>query len=286
MSCFGPAAFRSIWRLGRQHGRIGAFGAVRADTGERLVHSGAVLAEALLKLDELADGASFVLGHNLIGFDLPHLAAAKPELRLLRLPAVDTLRLSPLAFPRHPYHHLVKHYQDGGLKRGRVNDPELDARLALEVFGDQRRALKRAPPDLLAAWHWLCTPKPEGADRALDELLRGGPPIVPSFGERGAGSDRPAPGRRGLCESRPGDIGEAEGVRLAAGVCAGMALGGGRQFCHAALGAPSVPGGRTPRAPPQGPRLCRSPVRLVSRAARCPQGVEALVRFRRVSTRT
>ncbi len=135
------------------------------------MHSGGGLAEALLKLDEFTDGASFVLGHNLIAFDLPHLAAAKPELRLLRLPAVDTLRLNPLAFPRHPYHHLVKHYQDGGLKRGRLNDPELDARLALEVFGDQHRALKRAPPDLLAVWHWLCTPKPEGADRALDEFF-------------------------------------------------------------------------------------------------------------------
>ena len=89
----------------------------------------------------------------------------------MSLPAVDTLRLSPLAFPRHPYHHLVKHYQDGGLKRGRVNDPELDARLALEVFGDQRRALMRAPPDLLSAWHWLCTPKPEGEDRALNEFF-------------------------------------------------------------------------------------------------------------------
>ena len=56
------------------------------------MHSGGGLSEALLKLDELTDGASFVLGHNLIAFDLPHLAAAKPELRLLRLPAVDTLR--------------------------------------------------------------------------------------------------------------------------------------------------------------------------------------------------
>ena len=133
------------------------------------MHSGGGLAQALLKLDMLADGVSFVLGHNLIAFDLLHLEAAKPELRLLTLPAVDTLRLSPLAFPRHPYHHLVKHYQDGRLKRGRINDPELDARLALEVFGDQRRALKRAPPDLLTAWHWLCTP--EGADRALDEFF-------------------------------------------------------------------------------------------------------------------
>ena len=168
---FRPRCLSLDLEVGRQDGRIGAFGAVRADTGERLVHSGGGLTEALLKLDELADGASFVLGHNLIAFDLPHLAAAKPELRLLTLPAVDTLRLSPLAFPRHPYHHLVKHYQDGGLKRGRVNDPELDARLALEVFCDQRRALKKAPPDLLAAWHWLCTSEPEGADRALDEFF-------------------------------------------------------------------------------------------------------------------
>ena len=41
--------------------------------------------------------------------------------------------LNPLAFPRNPYHHLVKHYQDGQLNRGRVNDPELDARLALDA---------------------------------------------------------------------------------------------------------------------------------------------------------
>ena len=168
---FQPRCVSVDLEVGRQDGRIHALGAVRADTGERFVHSGAGLEEALLKLDGLADGASFVLGHNLIAFDLPHLEAAKPDLRLLTLPSVDTLRLSPLAFPRHPYHHLVKHYQDGGLKRGRVNDPELDARLALEVFGDQRRALKRAPPDLLAAWHWLCTPNAGSGDRALDELF-------------------------------------------------------------------------------------------------------------------
>ena len=107
----------------------------------------------------------------MIAFDLPCLAAAKPDLRLLKLPSIDTLRLSPLAFPRNPYHHLVKHYQDGGLKRGQLNDPELDARLALEVFRDQRRALRDPAPDLLAAWHWLSTPEPEGADRALDDFF-------------------------------------------------------------------------------------------------------------------
>ncbi len=155
----------------KTNGTIHAFGAIRADTGRRLAHSGSDLDAALERLDAFAEGASCVLGHNLIAFDLPHLAAAKPDLRLLRLPAVDTLRLSPLAFPRNPYHHLVKHYQDGGLRRRQLNDPELDARLALEVFGDQRRALQETAADLLSAWHWLVTPDPEGDDRALDILF-------------------------------------------------------------------------------------------------------------------
>ena len=107
----------------------------------------------MAKLDDLAGGAEFLLGHNLIEFDLPHLKAASPNLGLLRLPAVDTLRLNPLAFPRNPYHHLVKNYQDGQLKRGRRNDPELDARLTLEVFANQQKELRDAPNDLLTAWH-------------------------------------------------------------------------------------------------------------------------------------
>ena len=168
---FRPRCLSLDLEVGKEDGRIHAFGAVRADTGGRQVFNGADLPAALVRVDDLADGAAFVLGHNLIAFDLPYLAAANPDLRLLKLPAVDTLRLSPLAFPRNPYHHLIKHYQNGGLKRGRVNDPELDARLALEVFGDQRKALRVAEPDLLAAWHWLSTPEPEGEDRALDDFF-------------------------------------------------------------------------------------------------------------------
>ena len=157
--------------VGKDDGIIHAFGAVRADTGRSLVYSGGGLGAALERLDDFADGAAFILGHNLIAFDLPFLTAAKPDLRLLGLPAVDTLRLSPLAFPRNPYHHLVKHYQDGALRRRQLNDPELDARLALEVFGDQDHALREAEHGLLTAWHWLVTPQPEGTDRALDAFF-------------------------------------------------------------------------------------------------------------------
>ncbi|MDT8399829.1 MAG: RecQ family ATP-dependent DNA helicase [Pseudomonadales bacterium] len=118
------------------------------------------MTEALEKLDDFAEGTAFLLGHNIVAFDLPYLLAAKPDLRLLQKPAVDTLQLNPLAFPRNPYHHLVKHYQEGQLKRGRINDPELDARLVLDVFNDQFDALQRCNtenPALILVWHWLCT---------------------------------------------------------------------------------------------------------------------------------
>ena len=162
--------------VGRKDGRIHAFAGVRADTGQCVVFQRGDLAKGLEKLDDLARGASFILGHNLIAFDLPHLIAVKPSLRLLQLPPIDTLRLSPLAFPRNPYHSLVKHYQDPRIRHGQLNDPELDARLALEVFGAQQQALQEAAPDLLAAWHWLITPDPKGKDRAINNffsVLRG-----------------------------------------------------------------------------------------------------------------
>ena len=144
-----------------QSGRIHSFAAVRSDSDQSLVFRGDFhhrnLTDALTKLDDLAAGADFLLGHNLINFDLPQLRAVMPELRLLDLPPLDTLHLNPLAFPRNPYHHLVKHYQDGQLKQGRLNDPYLDSQLALQLFAEQRLALTKATPDLLTAWHWLTT---------------------------------------------------------------------------------------------------------------------------------
>ena len=113
--------------------------------------------QALAALDNLAEGADFVVGHNVIHFDLPRLRAVDPEMRLLALPAVDTLWLNPLAFPRNPYHRLVKHYKDARLVRTDLNDPCLDAQQALQLLSEQQSALAEAPADLLTAWHWLTT---------------------------------------------------------------------------------------------------------------------------------
>jgi len=157
---FAPRCISVDLEVGVADTRIHQFAAVRGDVDLAYTFHKGDLAKALTELDRFAEGAKFLLGHNLVAFDLPYLVAAKPDMQLLKLPAVDTLRLNPLAFPRNPYHHLVKHYQDGQLKRGRLNDPELDARLTLEVFRDQHRALHAltdTSPDLLVAWHWLTT---------------------------------------------------------------------------------------------------------------------------------
>lgn len=144
--------------VGVRDSRIHHFSVVRGDTGQSLIFRNGDLPEALGRLDDFGGDLAFLLGHNLIAFDAPHLAAVRPDMRLLKLPMVDTLRLNPLAFPRNPYHHLVKHYQDTQLKLRRVSNPELDARLALDVLTDQCKALKlvnETTPELLLAWHWL-----------------------------------------------------------------------------------------------------------------------------------
>ncbi len=144
--------------VNQANNRIFAFAAVNPDTDQTLVHGKKTrLMEALGRLDHLASGVSCLVGHNLIAFDLPQLEACHPGLKLLALPALDTLMLSPLAFPQNPYHRLIKHYQDGGLIRGQINDPELDARLTLEVLQEEFRALQTTSADLLLCWHWLST---------------------------------------------------------------------------------------------------------------------------------
>ena len=76
-----------------QTGRIHAFAGERPDSGRSVVfpEQGRTFDQALADLDDLADGASFLLGHNLIKFDLPHLQAASPGMRLLQLPATATV---------------------------------------------------------------------------------------------------------------------------------------------------------------------------------------------------
>lgn len=147
--------------------RILKIGALRPDTDAFLHFKGNFdLAAALGELDRLAAGVSFVLGHNIIRHDLNLLKALAPWLKLLELPVVDTLTLSPLAFPRNPYHHLVKDYR---LLKLAVNDPLADAQRTVELFRDQRDALQREAPEVVRAYHYLLAP--EGANSGLNNFF-------------------------------------------------------------------------------------------------------------------
>lgn len=155
--------------------RLFAFAAVRGEAA--LVHKGAALEPALDRLEALCDGAAHLVGHNILRHDLPHLVANRARLAGLGAAAIDTLWLNPLAFPRNPYHHLVKHYHDGRLQVGHVNDPEQDARLALQVLADQIGAftwLEQEAPDAVLAYHHLTTRgEASGGFDALFRFLRG-----------------------------------------------------------------------------------------------------------------
>ena len=136
-----------------------ALAAIRPDTGEEFKVRGPITSRHWQILDRMAENAAHLTGHNIAAFDIHHLRAAAPHLNLLRKPVLDTLMLNALAFPRYPYHRLVKHYKDGGLVRSTRNDPLLDSRLTMQALQGQFVNLKKARPDLLAAWHWLATIK-------------------------------------------------------------------------------------------------------------------------------
>lgn len=120
--------------------------------------------------------------------DLPTLRALAPVLELLRRPVVDTLYLSPLAFPENPYHRLVKDYK---LVRGAVSDPVADARLAAKVFceqwGELARRAETAEADLLRLYRFCF----RGAT-GLAGADRGGDGLAGAFASLGA--DPPSPG--------------------------------------------------------------------------------------------
>lgn len=163
-------------------GRILAIGAVCEGVESRSFRRRGNMGKSLSGLDQFAANAKYLLGHNFIKFDLPHLHAANPNLRLLKKPALDTLWLGPLAYPRNPYHHLVKHYQDPQLVGNQRNNPELDARLTIQVLKDQIQEFRKADSNLLLLWHWLCAARNEFA--AFDVFfvsLRDAP--KPSFEE-------------------------------------------------------------------------------------------------------
>lgn len=78
-------------------------------------------------------GTEFICGHNILNHDLKYIGKALSEAGLCP-EVIDTLFLSPLLFPTHPYHALVK---DDKLQSDEANNPLNDSIKARDLFYDE-----------------------------------------------------------------------------------------------------------------------------------------------------
>ena len=127
-------------------------------------------APVLQRLSRFAQGAIFVLGHNIIKHDLALAKAHCPDAGILSLIPIDTLVLSPLAFPENPYHRLIKGYK---LLSASRNNPVADAKLSMVLFEDQLAAfllLKNTDPGRLAFFTWAFD-LPSGTFQGISRLF-------------------------------------------------------------------------------------------------------------------
>ena len=176
--------------------RIHKIGALRTDDQqpfERDVKP-STLNTALQELDALADGCEVLLGHNILAFDLPLLRELDLELSLLNLPVIDTLLLSPLAFPQNPYHRLIKDYK---LIRDSLNSPLSDCRATQVLFKDQYEAfelLATAEPNQLSVFQSLMVEGLRNQDSFLapSEQSRAGQLASTSTNRRSTIAEQPA----------------------------------------------------------------------------------------------
>lgn len=105
-------------------------GAVRSD--KAIFHSGSVL-----KFSTFIFGLEYLCGHNIIRHDLKYI---KSHIAWTTYKYIDTLYLSPLLFPKRPYHALLK---DDKLQSDLLNNPLNDAQKAEKLFYDEVNAFSQ-----------------------------------------------------------------------------------------------------------------------------------------------
>ena len=120
--------------IGVDDKKIKDIGAVRSDRG--ILHTASVSDFCAFAAD-----ADFLCGHNVVHHDMTYLASAVNG----RVPkkVIDTLYLSPLLFPKRPYHRLVK---DDKLQVEELNNPVNDSQKAQILFFDEVNAFYQLSP--------------------------------------------------------------------------------------------------------------------------------------------
>ena len=119
--------------------KVADYGAVREDGAVLHSHSKA-------DFDAFVSKCDTVCGHNIINHDLKYTALrGNPTI-------VDTLFLSPLLFPKRPYHHLVK---DDKLQVDELNNPVNDSMKARDLLNDEIAAWNQLSPDRQEIYYQL-----------------------------------------------------------------------------------------------------------------------------------
>ena len=136
------------------------YGAVRED--------GAVLhTQSAREFEAFVSSCDTLCGYNIINHDLKYLEQSLSQTSLSEKTIIDTLQLSPLLFPKKPYHHLLK---DDKLRIDEFNNPVNDAKKARELFHDEVEAWKNLPDELKAIYRILLCDEPdfEGFIKSVD----------------------------------------------------------------------------------------------------------------------
>ena len=130
-----------------------ALGALLGNNTPLVARNAEQVRQRMLVFRDWVRSARYLCGHNIIAHDLP-------QLKQLHGPedyedkVVDTLYLSPIAYPTKPYHHLTK---EDKLVRESRNDPVQDSRSCRQLLEDiyqQFQGLKAEDLELYAcAFH-------------------------------------------------------------------------------------------------------------------------------------
>lgn len=120
--------------VGLRDHKIHDIGAVRSDGA---IYHGTSTKELL----EFIKDSDYICGHNIILHDAKYLF---PDGVAHRHLLVDTLYMSPLLFPKHPYHRLIK---DDKIESDQINNPVNDSKQAKDLLLDEIAAWKSLLPE-------------------------------------------------------------------------------------------------------------------------------------------
>jgi len=111
---------------------VAANGAAVTDVGALKGTGGEFHCASLAAFTDFLRGGEYICGHNILKHDFVYL---KNEISAGGAKFfIDTLYLSPLLFPKKPYHKLLK---DDKLSAGELNNPLNDAKKARDLFYDE-----------------------------------------------------------------------------------------------------------------------------------------------------